>query len=354
MTAVDRVEGVEAVASALDALRSVPSSVFQTGPWLRAWSAAWEPDAPVWALRAWRDGVVSGLLPLAVLRRRLHPRLPVAVGYVGVAGSTGGADHVGPVATDAESVGRLLEAARADATRRRPLLLEHLTTDTAAIACTVWREQAAVVRETRCPALDLGDEPERQWRPRVARSIRRRARLLADAGWSVRLETEPAAVIRGLDDLRRLHEARWGDQILVGSFDDRRLALVEQLVASWDRPDGPALQVLRHDDGAVGAAQLLLRHDGTWSVYKTGWDPALAPLGPGVHLAVEAVRAAAAAGARRVDFLRGTSAYKYSLGATDRVDRSVADVGSLAGRVLAARERWSERRAIRVSAASRT
>jgi CelD/BcsL family acetyltransferase involved in cellulose biosynthesis len=345
----EHVEGVDVAAERLDALSSRATSPFQTSAWLRAWAAAWEPDAAISSVSAFRDGELVGTLPLAWLRRPLHPRVPVPVRYLGVAGSTGGADHLGPVVADRSAVEALLGAATTVA-GRWPVLLEHLAPEVAEAVLAAGPSRAVVVRLHPCPVLDLEPDPEATWSSKLRKSIRRRARLLDDAGWSTRWVEERSEVAGALDLLRARHHERWGDRMLAGSFDDRRDRLLRALIERWRGDGGPAIQVLRHPDGRVGAVQLVLRHRGTWSVYKTGWNPDLAPLGPGVHLAVEAVRSARAAGAAQLDFLRGVSPYKYSLGAVDRFDQSVALRSSLGGRLLAVRERLSERRATRPAA----
>jgi CelD/BcsL family acetyltransferase involved in cellulose biosynthesis len=51
--------------------------------------------------------------------------------------------------------------------------------------------------------------------------------------------------------------------------------------------------------------------------YNAGSDPTALDLSPGVLLAAECVRFAAAEGKRKFDFLRGNEPYKYTWGSVD-------------------------------------
>jgi CelD/BcsL family acetyltransferase involved in cellulose biosynthesis len=56
---------------------------------------------------------------------------------------------------------------------------------------------------------------------------------------------------------------------------------------------------------------------GTWHLYNSGYDPEQAALSPGLICVAEGIRIAIEEGCQVADFLRGSEAYKYHLGARD-------------------------------------
>ncbi|HVB14329.1 MAG TPA: GNAT family N-acetyltransferase [Candidatus Dormibacteraeota bacterium] len=70
--------------------------------------------------------------------------------------------------------------------------------------------------------------------------------------------------------------------------------------------------------GQLTAATLGFTVSGTWHLYNSGYEPAAAALSPGLLCVAEGIRVAIEEGCQTVDFLRGSEAYKYHLGAQDR------------------------------------
>jgi CelD/BcsL family acetyltransferase involved in cellulose biosynthesis len=56
----------------------------------------------------------------------------------------------------------------------------------------------------------------------------------------------------------------------------------------------------------------------TWHLYNSGYQPAAAALSPGLLCVAEGIRVAIEEGCHTADFLRGSEAYKYHLGAVDK------------------------------------
>lgn len=120
-----------------------------------------------------------------------------------------------------------------------------------------------------------------------------------------------------LDDLTRLHGARWsarGEDGVLADDPIRRfhtLALPELAAAGLVR-----LFTLTIEGRVVGA-YYGLQHQGRAYAYLGGFDPDFAFESPGTMLIGHAIADAAASGATAFDFLRGQEPYKYEWGAAD-------------------------------------
>jgi CelD/BcsL family acetyltransferase involved in cellulose biosynthesis len=70
--------------------------------------------------------------------------------------------------------------------------------------------------------------------------------------------------------------------------------------------------------GKLTAATLGFTVSGTWHLYNSGYQPEAAALSPGLLCVAEGIRLAIDEGCHTADFLRGSEAYKYHLGAVDK------------------------------------
>jgi CelD/BcsL family acetyltransferase involved in cellulose biosynthesis len=77
------------------------------------------------------------------------------------------------------------------------------------------------------------------------------------------------------------------------------------------------LQFIRAS-GRLIAATCGFTVSGVWNLYNSGYDPEQAALSPGLICVAEGIRIAIAEGCQVADFLRGSEAYKYHLGAKDQ------------------------------------
>jgi CelD/BcsL family acetyltransferase involved in cellulose biosynthesis len=77
------------------------------------------------------------------------------------------------------------------------------------------------------------------------------------------------------------------------------------------------LQFIRAS-GRLIAATCGFTVSGIWNLYNSGYDPEQAALSPGLICVAEGIRVAIEEGCQVADFLRGSEAYKYHLGAKDR------------------------------------
>ncbi len=76
------------------------------------------------------------------------------------------------------------------------------------------------------------------------------------------------------------------------------------------------LQFIRAS-GRLIAATCGFTVGGSWYLYNSGYDPEQAALSPGLLCVAEGIRSAIEEGCQVADFLRGSEAYKYHLGAKD-------------------------------------
>jgi CelD/BcsL family acetyltransferase involved in cellulose biosynthesis len=162
--------------------------------------------------------------------------------------------------------------------------------------------------------------------PFAALPARKRRKLRMAQNRVARRGGEVKAVVAGelssfLDDLTRLHGARWSSRGEDGVLADdpvRRfhtLALPELAAAGLAR-----LFTLTIERRTVGA-YYGLQHGGRAYAYLGGFDPDFAFESPGTMLIGHAIADATASGATEFDFLRGQEPYKYEWGAVDAWSR---------------------------------
>ena len=178
-----------------------------------------------------------------------------------------------------------------------------------------------VADQSACPVLPLSGEdglgavPSRQ-----RRKLRMARHRTARRGGEVR-EVDAPDLDAFLQDLRRLHGARWRSRGEGGVLDSDAVERFHRAALPRLAEAGLAdLLVLEIEGRAVGA-HYGLRTPGRAYAYLGGFDPAFAFESPGTVLLGEAIARASAQGAREMHMLRGQEAYKYAWGATDRPNR---------------------------------
>ncbi len=172
-----------------------------------------------------------------------------------------------------------------------------------------------------CPVLNIPAGADRLadvLPPALLRSYRLNRNRMARAG-ACAVEVATAATLpRLLDELFRLHEARWSGQGVLG--DDR--------VRTFHRDAAPALlaaerlrlYVLRLDDAIVAAMHVLVDGGRRLLCYLSGYDRSMAREGPGSVLLGAVIEQAVREGFSEVHFLRGGERYKYEWGGIDRMN----------------------------------
>ena len=319
--AVTRLEGLGAIrphAESIDALAVASGNYFHTLAWLEAWVGVGGPtEDELIGLAAIDDGHVVAHLPVCRMERHLHRRVPLPLRYWGIAGSGyGAADHLGP-AGDPSCFDALLAAVR-ELVGTSAALLEGVDPTHGAL---LERHGFRLVGEHSCPRLDLRGVAsiDQLWPKKVRKELSRRARRMADEGVEGRWIEDAAEVEAALQELRRVHLARWAAQGGAGLYDEARHELLVRLCHHGRGEQQPLLYVLEAGRSIVGSL-LLLRCGTSMSSYKSGWEPAYQALSPGVAMHVAAIGRAVEEGRHTYDFLRGTSSHKYTLRAADRMD----------------------------------
>ncbi|HHY50750.1 MAG TPA: GNAT family N-acetyltransferase [Alphaproteobacteria bacterium] len=161
-----------------------------------------------------------------------------------------------------------------------------------------------------CLAVSLPAAVPRQMAHNLAYYRRRAAR----AGIGAPVCCGPEA----FGDLVALHTRRWRQQGEQGVLTDPR-------VLAWHREALPRLAAahllrlyaVRQEHRTVGVLYVLAGRSAHYD-YIGGFDPDLASCGLGTILVGHALTVAERDGARTFDFLRGSEAYKYHWGATER------------------------------------
>jgi CelD/BcsL family acetyltransferase involved in cellulose biosynthesis len=125
-----------------------------------------------------------------------------------------------------------------------------------------------------------------------------------------------------LDDLFRLHEARWRSRGEPG-------VLVDSAVREFHRDAARAFAaegMLRLHRMRIGEAVAAVYYGFAWRrrsyAYLGGFDPEMPRLSPGAQILLHAIGAAIAEGCGEFDFLRGGESDKYAWGAVDRRNAS--------------------------------
>jgi CelD/BcsL family acetyltransferase involved in cellulose biosynthesis len=335
--------------AALDALthdwgdlarRMTESSYFQSPDWVLGW---WETIGrrPPTRVAAWRapSGRLEALVALSEDRARLHGALPVDLPvHVNAGSGPGAADHCGwLVPADRR---REVAAWLAGAIGGAGLLLRG--------ADPAWERpplppRARVIQVTTCPRMTVPgpDEPvgrSRELRRQLPRFTRRLEREGVRFDWVAPGQVDEP-LLRALFEL---HGRMRADRVEGTSFAPAQLALHRRLAERGAPGRGPAAVVARRDGAVTGVLYGFWWKD-TFAAYQWGWDAEWARFSMGSVLTYQAIRFAARAGARTLDFLRGTEPYKYRFGAVDRHDLTWLVPRGAAGVLLAARYRARDR-----------
>jgi CelD/BcsL family acetyltransferase involved in cellulose biosynthesis len=305
--------------SALDEIRwnglldqaKVPS-VFLSWQWQTHWARAFAAESAIHLLTAIDDdGRLRGLLPL-------YEAEPGRFRFLGGIDVSDYLDVIA-VAGVEEEVWQALLQHRATQPDEWDLHAIRAASPTMALVPSLVSAhglRATVAREERCPVLSL----PASWEEYLARlpgkdrhELKRKVRKLEREmpGASVRSHADPEGWDAALTDFLKLHrlskvgKARFMDERMERFFRDSTLALAQ---AGWAR-----LWYLE-SQGAPVASFLCVEYAGTVGLYNSGFDPAHAPLAPGIVLLAHVIMDAIARGIPTFDFLRGEEPYKQGFG----------------------------------------
>lgn len=299
--------------------RLAPNAMpFQSPGWLMAWWKHFGTDAPrVLSVRA--GGRLAGVLPLYELAEPgCRKLLPIGIGlsdYI-----DGLVDPATPAAADC-LLAAVLDIRGWDECHLPDLPEGGVLQDVYAPPDLAEDRQDG----GPCPVLALPDSAaalETIVPRKTLRDVRQAASRAAASG-GVRIErAEGDTVSSMLDDLFRLHEARWRLREEPGVLGD-------PVVQAFHRDAARALGaagMLRLYRMWVGDAVAAVYYGFAWRghsyAYIGGFDPEMPRLSPGAQILRHAIGEAIEEGCAQFHFLRGGEGYKYAWGATDRPNMS--------------------------------
>lgn len=317
---VEPVESDAGVEARWRELADQAESLFATPEWVEAWwSHLGEGQTPRLLACKDADGAVVALAPMAV--GRIGP-----VRVVRFAGH-GPADAQGPVCAP-ELAARALSALAEGLGDAGVLLAERVP------VAHLPDGGFVELRREPSPSIDIdsGWEAYLQSRSSNMRSqIRRKERKLErENGLAFRLASADS-LDADLDDLFRLHAARWGEEGS-GAFEGGRAEFHRDfarraLGRGWLR-----LWVAEVDGGETVAAWYGFRFAGQEWYYQSGRDPGWDRSSIGLVLLAHTIRSAAEDGIGRYRLLRGGESYKDRFATSDEPVVTVGQARTVLGR----------------------
>jgi CelD/BcsL family acetyltransferase involved in cellulose biosynthesis len=301
-------------------------NIFATWEWSSVWWQHFGSDERLFIVTCRdHDDRLFAILPLS-LSTKLGFRMVRFLGY-------GVSDELGPICApeDKEAARRVLPEALKQLPWRYDLFLgERLPRgdgwSTALGGAILHREESPVLL-----ANGMGwNEYLASKSSNLRQQVRRKERQLArEHGLEFRLASDPARLDDDLDNLFRLHVARWTDTtspFIVKSAFHRHFAK-RALERGWLR-----LWFLEID-GTPRAAWYGFRFGDVESFYQSGRDPQWAGSSIGFVLLAHTIRAALDDGVREYRFLRGGESLKYRFANRDEGLDTVGISSTLAGRI---------------------
>ena len=294
--------------------RAPGTTPFQSPVWLFAWWRHFGTGAPR-VLTARAGERLAGVLPLYLLAEGcVRKFLPIGIGVSDYTDAL-----VDPAAPEA---GEAMLAAIADIAGWEECHLPDLPESGVLHGA---RGPAGLAEERRdgpaCPVLMLPNSAGALATVVPRKTLRdlRQAERRAEAAGGMRIEAADADTLPSmLDDLFRLHDARWQARGEAG-------VLADPAVREFHRDAAPALAcegMLRLYRMRIGGAVAAVYYGFAWRgrsyAYLGGFDPDIPRLSPGALILRHAIGAAIAEGSGVFDFLRGGEGYKYAWGAVDR------------------------------------
>lgn len=317
-------------------------SFFLTPAWAKAWELLMpKPFESLILVAKSHSGECLGILPLVLMKRKLHRHLPISIHFWGIWGAgTGGADHIGVLSSEMDIGIELIKYA-SKRLGSKSLYLESLSPEWASAAIHACGGKA--VRNIICPANVRADNQSfaDAWSKKMHKNQRRRLRILSEENLSFRWVSHGDEFGNALKALKNLHESRWNADGGAGLFSDAKEKFLLDVASFSTSPNIPWILLLEKQHKAVGGL-LGFRKGKSFSVYKTGWDPECANLGIGIALGAEAMRWAEEQGITVFDYLRGPRSHKHDLGCMPFADQSILFARGIIGLLLSLRERFSE------------
>ena len=308
-------------------------SPFLLHAWLLEWWRHYGDEGELAVHVAYRDGRLVGALPLCV-----RPKRGLRVtSFVG--GDPGLADTL---LADGESVSTANALAeRASGADQDLAEFSGLPADSRLIA-GLGPSALTLIERADAPVLDLSPGWDSVYATKFSSKQRshhrRRRRQLAQLG---RIDVEVARTVdelkAALEDAFVLHDLRWQGRPDGSGFTTPAGRRFSHAAAEALAPLGVPRIVTLKVDGRAVAFHYFLALEGRIYVHRIAFDPEFSRYSPGVVNTLDAIEAAAAEGATRVEFLGGAERYKVDL--ADRLEplyMAFGLAGSLRGRAAVA------------------
>lgn len=299
--------------------RAANASTFLTPEWLLSWWEAYQPDARLQILAAWREDELIGVAPLMIMREK-RLGMPVhCLRFVGDGSSE--TDHTDFVlrVEEADPVrSALLEAM--DALPWDLTVLSNVPEQSASLPQFMnWARQRGYRFEERsaaCPMRNLPDTYEALLASMPARfrtSVRStRRKLAAEHRLEFGLHEDPAGFPEALNTLFVNHESRWRARGQSGVFvNEKRRDFYQRLTPRLHALGALRFFFLRLDD-RIAAQEYCFAHDGVVYLLQEGFDFDLARKNIGNALRAHVFEYLIAHRYRTYDFLAGVSRHKLN------------------------------------------
>jgi len=191
------------------------------------------------------------------------------------------------------------------------------------LAAVAGEERLTVIPRAEAPVLDLEPGWEAVYRAKTSakrRSLHRRRRRQLERFGAVTFEVarDLEELAPALEEAFRLHAARWRDRPEASGFATPAGQAFQRAALGALAPlDVPRIGLLRVAGRAVACNYYFLLERCMY-FHELAFDPVLARWSPGQVATLDSLEAAAAEGARRVEFLGGAERYKLEL--ADRLE----------------------------------
>ena len=186
------------------------------------------------------------------------------------------------------------------------------------------------VERIEAPVIDLSpgwDEVYREKTSSKRRNLhrRRRKQLDAEGGLTIRIARDPETLAHDLESAFALHDLRWAGRPDGSEFTTEVGKAFHRDAIRRLGAEGVARILTLDVGGRPVAFHYYLLFDGCMYVHRLAFDPAYGRFSPGLVATLDAIEAAEAEGAGRVEFLGGGERYKIEL--ADRCEPLLQCVG---------------------------
>jgi len=311
MQLVTTLESLESFAPDWDALwrRAPGATPFQSPHWLLPWWTHFSNGGELAVVMS-----ADALVPLYVLRDEDES--------LGMFLGTGNSDYLDILSDGADADALLARALETDCQFWDLQQLRPSSPLLSAALPSGWSDNAEAMDP--CPILSIenaGEELANLLSTHARKKLRYYRRCLAREAEVTYAPATAETLDECLTALYELHAARWKTRGLPGVLADDVTQSFHRQVARRMLDAGALRMYAMRMNERIVAVFYGFAHQGTTYYYLSGFDPALDRLSIGSVIVAHAVEEAVREGGTTFDFLRGAEEYKYSWGATDRINQ---------------------------------